>query len=71
MEADLLAGTRVYYNDFSAPPDDSATSETTIYDQWVLIDWEVGPWTQVSAAGGWVAWVKTADLHYPETGPGQ
>jgi hypothetical protein len=71
VEADLLAGTRVYYNNFLAPPDDSATSETTTYDMWVGFGIEVGPWTQVWTGGGWVAWVKTTDLHYPETGPGQ
>lgn len=71
VEADLLAGTRVYFNDFSAPPDAAAASELTTYDMWVTIDSVAGPWTMVSAAGGWVAWVKTADLHYPDTGPGQ
>jgi hypothetical protein len=70
-EADLLAGTVVYYNDFSAPPGDSATSEVTTYDRSVLLRSQDGPWVWVSAAGGWDAWVKTADLHYPETGPGR
>lgn len=75
LEADLLAGTPVCFNDFSAPPDQASagtvTSELTTYDRWVSIDSEVGPWAMVSAAGGWVAWVKTADLHYPDTGSGQ
>jgi len=31
---------------------------------WVTIDSVAGPWTIVSAAGGWVARVKTADLRY-------
>ncbi len=70
-EADLLTGTRVYYNDFSAPPAGSATSEVTTYDRWVTIREETGEWTLVSSAGGWDAWVKSADLSYPETGPGK
>jgi len=75
VEADLLAGTPVRFNDFSAPPDQASagtvTSELTTYDMGVMLNSEVGPWTMVTAAGGWVAWVKTADLHYPDTGPGQ
>ncbi len=69
VEADLPAGTRVYCDDLSTPPDATATGELTIYDQDVTIMREDGPWAMVSAPGGWVAWVKTADLRYPETGP--
>lgn len=71
IEADLPAGTRVYFNDFAYPPDENSTSEITGHDRMVGIWERHGQWVLVSAAGGWMAWVRESDLHYPKMGPGQ